>query len=39
MKNILMISLLIVGLIIGYSAVEHIDDNVTIQSQSYRIYK
>ncbi len=35
MKNILMISLLILGLIIGYS----IEDNVEARSDSYRIIK
>lgn len=33
MKNILMISLLILGLIIGYS----IEDNTEINSQAYQI--
>ena len=35
MKNILMISLLILGLILGYS----IEDNVEVRSDSYRIIK
>ncbi len=39
MKNILMISLLIVGLMIGYSAAEHIEDNVEIHSNYNRIYE
>lgn len=33
MKNILMISLLILGLIVGYS----IEDNIEVRSESYRI--
>ncbi len=33
MKNILMISLLILGLIVGYS----IEDNIEVHSESYRI--
>ncbi len=33
MKNILMISLLILGLVLGYS----IEDNIEIHSESYRI--
>jgi hypothetical protein len=33
MKNILMISLLILGLILGYS----IEDNIEIQNESYKI--
>ena len=33
MRNILMISLLILGLVLGYS----IEDNIEIRSESYRI--
>ena len=33
MKNILMIALLIVGLILGYS----IEDNITIKTETYKI--
>lgn len=37
MKNVLIIGLLIIGLILGYSIESNIEENITMESTSFRL--